>query len=168
MIVVSVSLGGLFYLYGGQSLHQVLPAEATKINFSPTNETDGSFEIVGKGDTAGWSDKRVNYQIRDKQVFTSMWQMVYGIDTTPVPNVDFDEYEVLAIFDASHSTSGYSLRVNTVQDVEWKRIVDITYIKPGDSCNVSGSSSSPYEFIKVKRSNLVLTHVDQTETKDCK
>lgn len=167
IIIASVAIGGLFYLYGGPAFHQTLTTTAGGTNPAEP-QGNGSFMVIGQGQQAPGIDERVNYRITNGDDLTALWQMLYAASGTSVPAVDFSQYEVLAVFDGSHSTGGYGVQVNSVADKDGKRIVDITHFEPGDSCQPAGQSTSPFVLVKVKRTDLVVDHVEHVVTRECR
>jgi hypothetical protein len=162
LIILSIAIGGILYLYGGSAFHQTFSSATTY-----TGTPDGNFTILAQGEKAAGIEDRVNYRITDESQFEILWYMIYTTSGPAVPNVDFSKKEVLAVFDGSHSTGGYGIRINSVQDVKGTRVISITHRVPGDSCSLSNTPSSPFMLVVVDKTPLSLDHEEAIETNHC-
>lgn len=165
IILVAVAVGGLLYLYGGPSFHQsYLPSDAA----SGPGSSQGGATVLAQGDEAAGMDGRVNYRITTPDQLAALWQMVYGQSGGPsVPNIDFNNNEVLALFDGSHSTGGYGIRLDSIKDKGGKRTVTITHVQPDDTCVPAGAATSPFVILEVSKSSLPISRIEQTATTPC-
>jgi hypothetical protein len=162
IIIASVAIGGIAYLYGGEAFRQPISKQA------PTKEVvNSNFSVLVQGQDAAGVDQRVNYRITDSQQFSTLWRMIYGAADPVVPSVDFSKKEVLAVFDGSHSTSGYGIAVTDLKEVEGKRVLYVTHIEPGDSCSPQSVYTSPFAILVVDKSPLPLAHEEQVEVSHC-
>jgi hypothetical protein len=162
IIIAAVSIGGLLYIYGGAAFH---PTPIPTTQRAPSN---GDFTILAQGAVAAGVDQRANYRITDATQLNTLWQMIYSNNGSSEPVIDFSRQEVLAIFDGSHSATGYSIRVNSVKDNDGQRVIDITHTEPGSTCTPTGESSSPFEIILVQKTTLPLAHEEHTEVNECR
>lgn len=128
-----------------------------------------SFKEIRSGQNATQEPQRANYRIRSEAEFTALWFHLYGTDQPGVENIDFSKQEVLAVFDGSHSTGGYTVKVTKVEDKGLTRIVTIEHVSPGPSCNVTQAISAPYQIIvlPVLKQGGTLTHEDVESVMRC-
>jgi hypothetical protein len=162
--LVAILLGTVLYFFDPSSVNhfeeQSLASPAAPINVP--------FTILGQGTKAISITDRTNYRITNASDLQSLWQLVYGAnDLPPVPNVDFTTYEVLGVFDGTHATNGYSIKVQSIVDAESMRKVMIEHFTPDSTCTLSYTQTSPFEIIQVPISTLELTHVDMAGTSTC-
>jgi hypothetical protein len=165
IVLAATAVGGLLFLYGGAAFHPATPQAGQ--GSSNTTNPKGVISVLGHGANAGSFDQRANYRITDATQFAALWQMIYADSGPVLPTIDFSKYEVLAIFDGSHSSGGYDVGVGTITDTNGARTITIVHTQPGDSCVTSGAVTSPFSIVEVTASTLPVTHVDQTETKQC-
>lgn len=166
IIVAAVVVGGLLYLYGGPSFHQTYTnTVGNSTSLLPTGNANTT--VLAQDVQAANVSERVNYRVTSEDQLAALWQMIYTDNGTPVPTIDFNEYEVLAIFDGSHSTAGYAIQVASVKDTSDARVVTIVHTVPGDSCVPAGGGTSPFTIIQVNKSPLPISRVDQTVTTQC-
>lgn len=169
IIVLAVCIGGLLYLYGGEAFHPVLmppgkPAPAA--SYSGANS--GDVRVIAQGENAIQVTKRVNYRITSDEQLATLWQMIYGAEAPQLPQIDFATYDVLAVFDGSHSTTGYAVRVDSIKDTGTMRNLSISHLTPGEGCAVSTRTTSPFVLVQVGKSPLPLSHTDTTEAQRCR
>lgn len=164
IIIASVAVGGLLYLYGGPSFHRPYVNTSPTAPFTP--QPQAGLTTLASGDAPNVTD-RVNYRITTDAQLTELWQMLYTDSGNPVPNVDFNKYEVLALFDGSHTTGGYGIQLTSLKDAGGTRTVVITHFIPGDSCVPPGGISSPFLLVEVPKSSLPIDRVEQTVANQC-
>lgn len=165
IIIAAVVIGGLIYLYGGPAFHQAYTDVGTTAPLIPNGQL--TVTVLAQDTQAPNADERVNYRVTNEDQLAALWQMIYTDNGTPVPTIDFNKYEVLAVFDGSHSTAGYSVKVASVKDTSDARVVTIVHTEPGDSCVPGGGGTSPFVIIQVKKTPLPISRVDQTVTTQC-
>lgn len=129
--------------------------------------TPVSFTVLEAGSNAVQITERKNYRIKTNEEFVQLWTNIYGPDAPVMPKVDFDKHQVLAVFDGSHTTGGYSIRVDTVNDDGLHRNVRVVHEEPDTSCMVSEAFSSPYQLIVVPKSTLQIVREDVSITRVC-
>jgi len=76
---------------------------------------------------------------------------------------------VLAVFDGTHSSGGYSIKVARVVDESLTRIVYVEQHRPAENCSVPSVLTSPYELVVVPKlpDTRTMTHVDTVVTNEC-
>lgn len=170
IIIAAVAIGGLLYLYGGPDFH---PGPASGTSQSQTPGTPNvppsglHLNILAQGQNAPGIDQRVNYRVVNADQLSALWQIIYTDNGQAVPSVDFNRYEVLALFDGSHSTGGYGIQITGINDTNSQRVVSITHIEPGDSCVPSADLTSPFVIVQVQKSSLPISRVEKVFTTQC-
>jgi len=160
-LIAAVVIGGLLYLFG-PSIFQTVPSTTTSLHGGNVTYT-----VIAAGKNAPGIDTRVNYRITTSDQLVALWDMVYGESGPSVPIIDFDKYEVLAVFDGSHTTSGYDIKVSSVSDSNGMRTVTVTRTMPGPNCSTGGSITSPFVIISAPKTPLQLTHIDEEHVTNC-
>lgn len=127
------------------------------------------YELLAEGQHALEIDMEKNYQIRSDEELTYIWSLIHGDERPSVPRVDFARHEVLAMFDGSHTTSGFSIAVAEITDTALTRTVHIEHRRPAENCQVTSMRTSPYLLVAVPkmRESLRLTHSDAYVTIPC-
>jgi hypothetical protein len=156
MCVVAIVIGALLYVYG--------PSITL-----PGHVGGSASTMLMQGDDAKTSD-RTNYRVTSADELSSLWLLIYGGSGPAAPTVDFSKNEVLAVFDGSHGTGGYAVKVTNVVDSGLSRTVTVEHDTPGKGCVVSDAVTSPYEVVLVSKmqDNATLSHTDVEKTVDCK
>lgn len=152
--VMVMIIGVLLYIFAGHT--------------SPTAILDEvQFVTIQKGNHAVSVDERKNYRVKTQEELSELWKRAYDLNGPALPVVDFETHQVLAVFDGSHSTGGYDVRVDKVIDDGLNRTVIITHIIPDESCVVSESLTSPFEFVMVPKSEASIKREDTEEMRIC-
>jgi len=107
---------------------------------------------------------RVNYLVTTQEELSALWELLK--EPPPPPTVDFNAKVVAAVFAGKAPTTGYSITVAEVQDVD-KRVVKIELTKPDESCVLAQSVTAPYQIIELPKTSLPFTHADTWVTKPC-
>ncbi len=159
ILATAIMFGLALYFYGGATFQFPI------INTTPTAKTLGQlspvpFLVLEEGNNAPAVSVRVNYSIKNVDELSSLWELVYGSNGPTVPTIDFTKYVVLAIFDGSHSTSGYGITVQSIEDRGGKRMVMITRTTPGEGCPTTNTISAPFQIVRIQKTPLTLDHED--------
>jgi len=156
LCVAALVTGILLYMYGPTLLSQ---------------ESGGpvSFSSVASGARAAEVTAQKNYRITSREDLSILWAMIHGNDAPRIPSVDFETQEVLAVFDGTHSSGGYSIKVARVVDQSLTRIVYVEQHRPAENCSVPSVLTSPYELVVVPKlpDTRTMTHVDTVVTNEC-
>ena len=161
VIVVSVAIGGLVFVYGGENFSGALPSEA--INNNPITAVAVPFTELASGTQSNISTRK-NYLITSASELQKLWGMI-DVEGNP-PAVDFTKNTVAAIFAGTEPTTGYAIAVSKVEDTN-VRTVTVTLTKPGNSCVEGQLVTAPYVLIELSKTSLRFTHEDQVATNEC-
>ncbi len=152
--VLAIVIGAWLFLAGGT-------AQAPTVD-------DTTPRIIAQGQFSGLVTERKNFRIESSDELLELWRMVYASDGPALPPVDFERYEVLAIFDGTHSSGGYDIEMVSVEDEPGAtRHVTILHSAPGESCMTTQAITSPFKVIVLSKSALPITRTDITETVPC-
>lgn len=164
--VAAILIGAAFFLFGPASFHSdINSALAPSLDAGHGGVT---YTVIAKGVKAVAMTDRTNYRITNEDDFTALWNLIYGTQDTPaLPRIDFTKYEVLALFDGSHSTSGYQIAADKIQDQDATRTVFVTHTIPGKNCRIVTGQTSPYVVIRVPKTTFSLDHQDMVSTSTC-
>jgi hypothetical protein len=150
--LIAIAVGAWLFLFGDTALTKKGPVGVT---------------VVAEGHYSGSVTERTNYRIRSQEELAELWAMVYGADMPPLPQVDFSQKEVLAVFDGTHSSGGYDVRVESVTDTDVARTVSLVRVVPEEGCATIDALTSPFVMVAAARSALPLTREEATETGAC-
>ena len=163
---VAIVVGVLLFFFGPKSLQSDIINALNSGRLGPAGATQ--FVVLTQGATAISVTDRTNYRITSQADLQALWPLIYGDKDAPqIPTIDFNKYEVLAIFDGTHSSFGYSIKVTSIADNAPTRTVTIEHLAPATSCAVQTGVSSPFEIIRVPKTTSNLAHQDTTGTSIC-
>jgi len=114
------------------------------------------FTTIAQGADSGYQSASQTV-IDNQERWINLWQQ-HTSDTeppTPVPQVDFTSYNVVAVFAGEKSTGGYSVEILTVETRNFQTkdlpslviVVEYRQPKPGDF--VTEGMTYPYNMIKI-------------------
>ena len=128
-----------------------------------------AYELLAEGQYALEMDQERNYRIRSQEELETIWAAIHGETQLSVPSVDFSTNEVLAVFDGSHETGGYGIRVIRIDEANNVRTVHIEHVIPDESCILPSVVTSPFQLVTVPKAgeNVGLDHIDSTVTVPC-
>ena len=166
--IFDIALGTFLFYFGPASLH----TDVQNALQSSQAQTEGAknvpFQVLEQGTGTFSIADRTNYRITSQYNLELLWPMIYGDQDAPrIPNVDFTKYEVLAVFDGTHSTDGYGIQVTGISDLTPVRTLTIEHLVPSASCAVTDGLTEPFELIQVPVTSFSLAHVDVTDTSAC-
>jgi len=160
LAIVIAAIGGFIY-YGGSGK---LPFSFGSGSSVADQGTEVAFVELAHG-TYSEVSIRKNYLINTPEQLRTLWSMTDA--QGDVPNVDFGQYEVLAVFAGDEPTSGYAIAVSDVRDSDAQRFVSVTLSTPGASCVLAPAESQPYQIIEVPVTTLPFAHQDSSKTISC-
>lgn len=122
--------------------------------------------VLTEGQNALVSERK-NYRIRTLDELQELWSMTYTGGGPAIPGVDFERNEVLAVFDGTHSSGGYSIEVESVEDGPLSREISIVRSAPGDSCMTTSAITSPFQIVVVEKTALPIEREDRMVVTEC-
>jgi hypothetical protein len=127
-----------------------------------------SFSLLSEGDYARGITERVNYRIRTEEELAVLWGAIHEDDTMPVPYVDFEAHDVLAVFQGERPSAGYDISVVSVEYTsEGTLKVTVLHEEPGNTCMTSSVITSPFELVVVPKSDAKISREDLVNVKEC-
>jgi hypothetical protein len=163
--VMAVLLGVALFLFGPKSLQSDVNNAFLTGKVGTSGHT--GFILLEQGSDAISIVQRTNYRITSMSDLQALWPLIYGDRDAPrIPDVNFDNYEVIAVFDGSHAGGGYGVSVTEILDDNPIRTISVNHALPNPACPMKGPSS-PYELIQVPKTSNSLAHQDVTSVSVC-
>ena len=80
-----------------------------------------------------------------------LWQQHSSdeIPPPPVPEVDFTQYRVIAVFAGEKPTGGYSVEIISVETTNSLLVITVKYRQPGAEDIVTEAMTHPYHIIQM-------------------
>lgn len=130
---------------------------------APPAGTEAPFVELAHGERSRVTE-RANYLITSEDELRRLWTLIS--DNTMPPAVDFTRYVVIAVFAGEEPTAGYAIRVSKITDDD-RRIVAVSINAPGISCLAAEVITTPYQVLRVPRTDLPWTHEDEQTVTSC-
>jgi hypothetical protein len=134
---------------------------------APSGPAPVAFSVVAQGSDSGMIAERKNFRIKSQDELAALWVMVYGTAGPEMPRIDFTKDELLAVFEGTRPTGGYTVAVVSVFDEPGSRSVTIQHEVPGDSCMTSQAITSPFSMVRLQKTGAPLTRHDLEEVIEC-
>lgn len=128
----------------------------TKVSSPPAQETgkpkkEEPFALSGARSHVA---KPTNVVARSEKEFATVWavhaRQADGT-VTPIPKVDFNKYDVLAVFLGSVPTGGHTVEIGDIKREGKKAVVKVTHLKPGLGMMVIQSFTTPFAMKAVPK-----------------
>ncbi len=152
--MLAIGIGAVLYVMGVEN------------NAPRAQEAAVSFSVIAEGANASLSERK-NFKIENREQLEQVWALAYGQTTVALPSVDFEKYEVLAVFGGQKNTGGYTVAVKEIMDNEDTRRITITHTVPGSSCVTTQALTSPFQFVRVEKSEARIDRKDEILTVAC-
>lgn len=138
--------GWMAFCLAGCTAQASVGSESKKVDFT----------VIAAGDTTatGEQESRKIELINDQSALNDALA-VYQPDSAQY-EANFTDEQVLLISMGGRSSSGYSIGVQSVEDRGDFLEVNITLLKPDESCMTAMVMSSPYQLIAVKSHKEIL------------
>jgi hypothetical protein len=110
------------------------------------------FETIAKYLNCGHVEKQ-NYVITNKEDWERLWDKVVSnsYPRPQAPEIDFSKHSLIAVFQGTQSSSGYSISVNRLAKSGNKLKVHVREVSPSDACRVLLVLTQPFEIIQIDK-----------------
>ena len=93
--------------------------------------------------------------------------MLFMVEPSPPPEVDFSTNMVVAVFMGEVNTGGYALRIYDIVETESSVVVKMERTEPGPTCIVPQVLTQPYHMIQIARAEKPVTFEVTTRVLEC-
>jgi hypothetical protein len=113
-------------------------------------QTDGQINL--RGDSSGIDDAR-ELVIKNERGWKNLWKnhVKNTVPPPPMPAVNFETYDVIAVFLGSRSTGGYSVQIGDIEETSWEgspaRIVHLKTIEPAPGMMNTMALTQPFHIM---------------------
>lgn len=113
--------------------------------------------------------ERKNYIFREEDNYLAFWELLYGnnVGSSRAPVVNFARNHVIAVVAGVQNTAGYNISIEDVIESTDERIIEVTIVVPGESCQVAAVETNPYQVVVVKKTDKPLRAVETIEVEEC-
>ena len=114
------------------------------------------FDVVAEGDTAADYPDQRGIVIGLLAEWTDLWEQLhrYAIPQPALPEVDFTQHTLLAVFAGEKRSGGYTVRVERVTRTDQAVIVHVAETAPGPGDITIALITYPYQVVKIPRTGL--------------
>jgi len=126
------------------------------------------FETIEKKISPNTNEKG-NYIIKNAEEWRDLWNKIYSavIIKPEIPEIDFNKYMVVAVFNGFETSGGYDIEINKIGEKDNAVYVFVKKKLPGSGCLTSQSFSNPYHIIGFVKTEKEVLYVEKEETVNC-
>lgn len=131
---------------------------------------DGVDEIESEYYSNYPEEGEITKRISSESVFEIEWEMIHeGMQPIPeLPEVDFDERDLILVMLSTKPTGGYGIHQINVQENADQIVVQFAELHPGDNCITTQALTRPYKIISIPKSDKeVIFLKGDTVYRDC-
>src|SRR3989338_11432264 len=138
--------------------------KTVKFSTASTDIREIDFSVIKEG-----SYNNIDYKqeivIKNSEKLDSLWYEMFNDKN--IPNIDFDENMVIAVFMGEKNTGGYSIQVKKIIKQDNKINVYFREFAPGKNCFVTQALTQPYQLVKLKDYNLPIKFIYDRVIREC-
>lgn len=154
ILVGVVLVGTVFYL----GLVQTLPEKEN-------NSGEINFKRIIDGTQNSISEKQTRI-IRSQNEWLKLWREMFP-DQITISSTNFDEQELIALFQGEKSTAGYSINVEKIVNQVFYIEIIVKEISPGENCFLTQSITKPYSIVSLPRTDKEIRFSFKQEVISC-
>lgn len=126
------------------------------------------FQPISKGIWSGHTNAEY-YVIQDRDEWTQIWSQHTKVmhPQDPLPEMDFSEKTIIAVFMGTHLTTGYGIEVKEIIDTGLSIVVKVEKTYPGKRCVVGEAITHPYHIVKINKIDKYIIFDTFTRTREC-
>lgn len=131
--------------------------ESEPVVITMGNVVHGS--LVAKGEMGGpyFADELFTV-ITNQTDWQNLIDQMNSVDpTTPEADIDFDIYEVIAVFDEGKTTGGYSIDITNIIELEKEIEVEVDRLHKGNDTQIV---TKPFHIVKIPKINKPVVFVE--------
>lgn len=139
---------------------------------SESSQNVPAMETLSKGSMSGMSGDGSEIVIRNQDDFEDFWRSISGglmNDGASVPEVDFDTFMVLGVLMGEQPSSGYDIRIESVEEQSQREELHVKVVKtePGVNCMNMTVMTHPHHIIKLNKQDAELVFEYETIINEC-
>ena len=130
--------------------HTFFPAANSEVQMDSAQEL--AIETLARGNQSGQSGA-AQYVVQDGAAWSTVWAQANAtvMPAPPLPEVDFTREMVIAVFQGTKPSAGYSVNIARVLDSGNTVEVFVEDTSPGPQCFAASVLTSPYHIVKVQK-----------------
>ena len=128
-----------------------------------------SFDVVAQGAYSGVTEAGFK-EIKTPEAWEALWQQVQStlVPVPAAPSVDFQNFEVLAVFMGQRGNGGYHIRISEIKPQRAELCVTVVSTEPGPGCLTTMALTQPYQMVLVPRLSGPVVFVAETVSRPCR
>ena len=126
------------------------------------------FTTVSQGYNSGYRE-RGEYIVKDSLAWQNIWETMHATvePKPPIPAIDFTDEFIIAVFQGTQATGGYSTWITKIVDDGDTWGVSIVDVVPGNTCVVTQALTEPYHIVKLEKAEKEIRFVREEKVEEC-
>lgn len=126
--------------------------------------SDMAFEIIKQHAVGGMISKDF-VVVKERGEFTELFKGIYKEQNgnAQIPEINFNDYMVIALFMGEKTTGGYKITVVGVEETNKNVVVTYKETQPGPNDMVTMALTQPYCIIKIPRTTKSIVFQEATK-----
>lgn len=151
------AIGLLFVLSacgGGSSSNGNDESSHLSTGCEPSNCAENKdYQVLAHGQDGDYTNSRSFVVVKSPDAFEKLWYDNGEWET--MPDVDFDQQMVVAVFNGQTSTSGHDIDIIAVEDYQDELVIEVVLTKPANDgkCQYAAIVTRPYQLVTFERSD---------------
>jgi parallel beta-helix repeat protein len=127
-------------------------------NFGKIGFQHIEFQTISIGWWSGYVDPAY-FVIENQSLWETVWSQTFSDHTPkpPLPEIDFSNTTVIAVFMGEFGTSGYEIEIQEIADMPKCVVVDLEKTYPGYGCILYQVMTQPYHIVKIPKVDKEIT-----------
>lgn len=115
-----------------------------------------SFTVIAEGDTAADYPDEQGIVISSPTDWQTLWEQIhrYSLPQPSLPEVDFTQHTLLAVFAGEKRSGGYGIRVEKMSRTDQTMIVHVIGTSPAPDEMTIALITYPYQIVKILDTHL--------------
>jgi len=138
------------------------------VGCSDSTENTSFSMIISEGALSNISVQRFDI-IRDSVALVALWtiQNLGFAGVAEIPVIDFNQDMILALFLGSRISGGFTIKVESIEELSTQMIINILESVPGTGCPVTLGFTQPFQIVKIPKTDKTIVFQIRSATFNC-
>lgn len=126
------------------------------------------FQTISRGYYSGHKSPAYYVMVNEDE-WREVWNQHDSIHypQDPLPEVNFSETIVIAVFMGEFNTGGYGIEIKEILNINQLIVVKVEKTFPGEGCILTEALSQPYHIVKINKIDKEITFETVERTIEC-
>jgi len=138
------------------------------VGCSDSTENTSTSVVISEGVLSNISVQRFDI-IRDSVALVALWttQNLGFAGVADIPVIDFNQDMILALFLGSRISGGFTIEVESIEELSTQMIINILESVPGTGCPVTLGFTQPFQIVQIPKTDKTIVFLLRSATFNC-